>query len=31
MDSDSVATVDNCQQHDDYTVDQLCSHRAAGS
>ena len=30
LDRDSVVTVDNCQQHGDYTVDQLCSPRAAG-
>ena len=29
--SDGVVTVGNCRQHGDYTVDQLCSHRAAGS
>ena len=23
--SDGVVTVDNCRQHDDYIVDQLCS------
>ena len=26
-----VVTVDNCREHGDYTVDQLCSHRAAKS
>ena len=33
LDSDGVVTVDidNCQQHGDYTVDQLCSRRVAGS
>ena len=31
LDSDSVATIDNCHQHSDYTVDQLCSHRVEGS
>ena len=31
LDSDSVVTVDNCRQHGDYTVDQLCSNHAAGS
>ena len=31
LDSDSViVTVVNCRQHCDYTVDQLCSHCAAG-
>ena len=30
-DSDSVVTIDNYRQHDDYTVGQLCSHHAAGS
>ena len=31
LDSDSVVTIDNCQQHSNYTVDKLCSHHAAGS
>ena len=31
LDSDDVVTIDNCWQHSDYTVDQLCSHHAAGS
>ena len=31
LDSDGVVTLVNCRQHSDYTVDQLCSHRAAGS
>ena len=30
LDSDGVFTVDNCQQHNDYTTYQLCSHHAAG-
>ena len=30
LDSDSVVTIDNCQQHSNYTVDKLCSHHAAG-
>ena len=29
LDSDGVVTDDKCWQHGDYTVDQLCSHRAA--
>ena len=29
--SDGVVTVDNYWQHGDYTVNQLCSHHAAGS
>ena len=33
LDSDGVGvvTIVNCRQPGDYTVDQLCSHRAAGS
>ena len=31
LDSGGIVTDDNCLQHGDYTVDQLCSHRAAGS
>ena len=31
LDSDGVVTVDNCWQHGDYIVDQLCSHCAASS
>ena len=31
LDSDGVVTVGSCQQHGDCTVEQLCSHRAAGS
>ena len=31
LDRDDVVIVDNCQQHSEYTVDQLCSHCAAGS
>ena len=31
LDSDGVVTVDNCRHHGDFTVDQLCSHHAAGS
>ena len=27
----TVVTVVSCQQHGDYTIDELCSHRAAGS
>ena len=29
--SDGVVTVDNFRQHDDYIVDQLCSHRPASN
>ena len=31
LDSDGVVTFVNYRQQGDYTVDQLCSHRAAGS
>ena len=31
LDSDDVVTIVDCPQHGDYTVDQLCSQRAAGS
>ena len=31
LDSDGVVTFDNCWQQGDYTVDQVCSHRAASS
>ena len=31
LDSDGISQNANCQQHSVYTVDELCSHRAAGS
>ena len=31
LDSDGVATVDNCQQHSDYSVDQLWICHAAST
>ena len=31
LDSDTEVTVDNCPQHADYTVDEVCSHCATGS
>ena len=30
-DSDGEVTFDNCWQYGDYSVDQMCSHCAAGS
>ena len=31
LDSDTVVTVENCRQHGNYTVDELCSNCAVGS